>query len=544
VTLSIRARLTIWYTIVLCGVLVASGYALLVAQARVSLLRLDAELARICRAVGSVMSAELDERRDQDVTAAAMDTRDGLAVPGWTVAIASESGEVLAGTWTLLPRAELRNADIGPWHADGGQARTITASVGQCRVWRESMEHDGARFTVFVAAPLAPLARERAALREAAAILLPLAVIIGALGGWWIGRRALVPLTSMAMQATGISDRTPNARLSIGNCRDELGQLGGAFNALLDRLAHALQAQRQFMADASHQLRTPVSVIRTAAQVTLARSGRAEADYRESLAIVAEQSARLTRMVDDMFLLARADADGRPLERADFYFDELIDECARAVRVVADQRQLRVEVAGPADVLFRGDEALLRQMLTNLLDNAVSHTPSGGRVSIALRVESGAILLDVADTGSGIPAADRARIFERFVRLVPTKRSGVPHPGAGLGLPIARWIAEAHGGTLTLDETTEAGSRFVVRLPFAREREPVSNAGTVVSAGAATPASSATTASPATTANSATTASAATTASLNETPATPPPISSARAAFHRYGARETERYPR
>ncbi len=511
-TLSVRARLTIWYTIVLCGVLVASGYALLLAQARVSLLRLDAELARISRAVGSVMSTELDERRDQDVTAAAGDTRDGLAVPGWTVAIASESGEVLAGTWTLLPRAELRDADIGPWRADGGQARTIMASVGECRIWRESMEHDGSRFTVFVAAPLAPLARERAALREAAAILLPLALIIAALGGWWIARRALDPLASMAMQATGISGRTPDARLTISNPGDELGQLGGAFNALLDRLAHGLRAQRQFMADASHQLRTPVSVIRTAAQVTLGRSGRAEADYRESLAIVAEQSARLTRMVDDMFLLARADADGRPLERADFYLDELIGECARAVRVVADQRQVRVDVASTAEVLFRGDETLLRQMLTNLLDNAVSHTPSGGRVSIALRVElePRAIVLAVADTGSGIPAADRERIFERFVRLDPTKRSGVA--GAGLGLPIARWIAEAHGGTLTLDATTEPGSRFMVRLPIESPRD--------------SPIGPATTATP------------------SEMPATPPPISNARAAFHKYGARETGRYRR
>ncbi len=509
-TLSVRARLTIWYTIVLCGVLVASGYALLVAQTRVSLLRLDAELARISRAVGSVMSTELDERRDQDLTAAAVDTRDGLAVPGWTVAIASETGEVLAGTWTLLPRAELRDVDIGPWRADGGQTRTIMASVGECRIWRESMEHDGSRFTVFVAAPLAPLARERAALREAAAILLPLALIVAALGGWWIGRRALDPLASMAMQATGISDRTPDARLTISNPGDELGQLGGAFNALLDRLAHALHAQRQFMADASHQLRTPVSVIRTAAQVTLGRSGRAEADYRESLAIVAEQSARLTRMVDDMFLLARADADGRPLERADFYFDELIGECARAVRVVADERQVRVDVAATPELLFRGDEALLRQMLTNLLDNAVSHTPSAGCVSIALRVEPGAIVLAVADTGSGIPPKDRERIFERFVRLDPTRRSGVG--GAGLGLPIARWIAEAHGGTLTLDATTESGSRFMVRLPIESPTD--------------SPIGPATTATPI------------------EMPATPPPISNARAAFHRYGARETGQYRR
>jgi two-component system, OmpR family, sensor kinase len=505
-TLSIRARLTLWYSIVLGGVLIASGYALLLAQARIGLGRLDAELARTGRTVASVMSNELDEQQQQPdaLVAAAEDTREGVAVPGWTMVIADQSGHVLAGTWTLLRREDVRDADIGPWRADGGTARTFAASVGQCRIWRESIEHDGYRFTVLVAAPLAPLAREREALRDAAAILLPIALIVAALGGWWIGRRALDPLASMAMQATGISERTPDAQLTINNASDELGQLGRAFNALLDRLAHALHAQRQFMADASHQLRTPVSVIRTAAQVTLGRSGRSESDYRDSLGIVAEQSARLTRMVDDMFLLARADADGRPLESADFYFDELIADCVRAVRVVAEPRQVRVEATAPAEVLFRGDEALLRQMLMNLLDNAVSHTPSGGRVSVSLRIEAEAIVLEVTDSGSGIPAADRERIFERFVRLEPaTKRAS--SGGAGLGLPIARWIAEAHGGTLTLDAAITPGdghgTRFIVRLP-------------------------------------------ARTADRRETPAAPPPISNARAAFHKYGARETGPYRR
>jgi heavy metal sensor kinase len=471
-TLSIRARLTLWYSIVLCGALVVSGYALLVAQAQIGLRRLDAELARISRAVGSVMSNELDEQQQaaDPLGAAAEDTQHGIALPGWTLLIATDSGRVIAGAGTLLRPEDVRDADIGAWRAGEGEARTIAASVGECRVWRESMEHGGHRFTVFVAAPIAPLARERDALRDAAAILLPVALIVAALGGWWIGRRALDPLTSMAMQATGISDRTPDARLTISNPSDELGQLGGAFNALLDRLAHALHAQRQFMTDASHQLRTPVSVIRTAAQVTLGRTGRAESDYRESLGIVAEQSARLTRMVDDMFLLARADANGRPLERADFYFDELIADCVRAVRVMADPRQVRVETAVPAEVLFRGDEALLRQLLMNLLDNAVSHAPQGGRVSVSLRQETVELVILVTDNGSGILSSDRERVFERFVRLQPpAKRTGVG--GAGLGLPIARWIAEAHGGTLNLDAApappgAENETRFIVRLPL------------------------------------------------------------------------------
>jgi len=169
-TLSIRARLTLWYSIVLCGALVVSGYALLVAQAQIGLRRLDAELARISRAVGSVMSNELDEQQQaaDPLGAAAEDTQHGIALPGWTLLIATDSGRVIAGAGTLLRPEDVRDADIGVWRAGEGEARTIAASVGECRVWRESMEHGGHRFTVFVAAPIAPLARERDALRDAA----------------------------------------------------------------------------------------------------------------------------------------------------------------------------------------------------------------------------------------------------------------------------------------------------------------------------------------------------------------------------------------
>jgi signal transduction histidine kinase len=222
-----------------------------------------------------------------------------------------------------------------------------------------------------------------------------------------------------------------------------------------------MSAQRQFMADASHELRTPVSVTRTAAQVMLGREQRSEQEYRESLAIVAEQAARLTRMVDDMFLLARAEAQGRPLEATPIYLDELVGECTRAVRVLADARGVEVRTNGAREVGIVGDENLLRQLVINLLENAVSHTPPGGKVSVELETHNGDVAIAVTDSGPGVPHEDRDRIFERFVRLA---RSGA-HTGAGLGLPIARWIAEQHGGRLTLESSAPDGARFVVSLP-------------------------------------------------------------------------------
>ncbi len=158
---------------------------------------------------------------------------------------------------------------------------------------------------------------------------------------------------------TGVADE----RIAVPPTRDELEQLGQAFNALLARLDKSMSAQRQFMADASHELRTPVSVTRTAAQVMLGREQRSEQEYRESLAIVAEQAARLTRMVDDMFLLARAEAHGRPLEATPIYLDELVGECARAVRVLADARGVDVRRNGAREVGIVGDENLLRQLV-------------------------------------------------------------------------------------------------------------------------------------------------------------------------------------
>ena len=243
---------------------------------------------------------------------------------------------------------------------------------------------------------------------------------------------------------------------------DEVGQLTEAFNALVARLRSALQTQRQFMADASHELRSPVSVIQAASDVALSRPHRDEAEYREALAMTSAQAQRLGALVEDMLVLARADGGGYPIRPVDGFVDDVIEDSRLAVGVLASQRHVQVTSSGDCDVAIRSDQELLRRLLVNLLQNAVQHSPQGGTVRVDVQAEASSVSIRVVDSGAGIPDADVSRIFERFVQLDPSRRS----QGAGLGLTICRWIAEAHGGTLVVESSGPTGTTFCLALPM------------------------------------------------------------------------------
>lgn len=335
---------------------------------------------------------------------------------------------------------------------------TVATGGEGLRVLTQEVAESGHRYRAFVVEPLDGLAAQHAEMVRAISIGVLIALLIAAAGGWLIGRQTLRPLSEMAAQAGGIDAKNPAGRLSTPHPDDELGRLATAFNGLLDRLATALHQQRQFMADASHELRTPVSVVRTAAQVTLSKDDRLADEYQEALAIVEEQANRLARLVDAMFLLSRAEAHGVPLRKEFVNLDDIVAETVRGARVLAEQRALCVVMEGEQEVGFHGDDGLLRQMVGNLLDNAIRHADAGGAVVVHLSRTADRILVRVSNDGPGIQAADTHRIFERFVRIGPSD-------GGGLGLPIARWIAEAHGGTLVLARSAPGLTTFVVTLP-------------------------------------------------------------------------------
>jgi heavy metal sensor kinase len=455
-TIPIRARLTVWYVAVLALVLIAFGAGVLVLQARFSRSQFDEELTTLATTVSSALRAELAE--SHELARAASETREDFNLPNRTIAILDGDGRVVAAHWRGFRPPNLPTLGARPM-----TTATVLQDALRWRVRMQREQSEDGPFTVFVAASENPLTREQRLLVKALLVGAPVALIFSAVVCWWAASQALRPVTDMSEQAERIPAGSLDVRLSGRDANDEVGQLRRAFNRLLDRLAAGLATQRQFMADASHELRTPVCAARAAAEVTLSRPHRDEEEYRDALDIVAAQTRRLARMVDDMLVLARADAGGYRLRPSDCFVDEVLAECAAAAGVLASVEGIALETSIQHGVESAVDEALVRQLVLNLLENAVKHTPAGGRVCLSLRVAAGCAVIVVSDTGRGIAAEERERIFERFVRLDAARDAT---GGAGLGLPIARWIAEAHHGTLTLEESGPSGSTFVARLPL------------------------------------------------------------------------------
>ncbi len=455
---SIRARLSLSYSALVLAVLATVTVVIAGVESRSSLSRLDAELQRLNLTLGAVMLNEFGE--GLDLYEAAHEASTEVVTPGRILLIAREDGSIVRAWGGSVPaswRPKVTSPDT--------DASSVTLNGANYRMVGRRVVAKGQPFLVSVLAAMAPLEEDQRSLFRTLTIGIAAALAVAVLGGLLIGKLALRPLSAMAAQAAALGERNLTRahapRLAAPNPRDELGQLASAFNGLLGRLSSVLSSQRQFMADASHQLRTPVSVLRTTADVTRRQPHRPEHDYREAITIVAEQAVRLTKLVDAMFVLSRAEAGGRTLRPEPVYLDEIVADSVRELSVLAAERGVRVAATGDTDVSFVGDDDCLRQLFTNLLDNAVAHTREGGLVTAETHVAERRIRVRITDQGEGIRAADRERIFERFTRLDQRR------PGAGLGLPIARWMAEAHGGTLELDSSSSEGSVFVVTLPSA-----------------------------------------------------------------------------
>jgi heavy metal sensor kinase len=343
-----------------------------------------------------------------------------------------------------------------------GPAAESSFAFSNMRVAIHRLAVDGHPFTAIASEQLDGVDADLAAIRHALFLALPLILVLAGAGGYWFAAHGLKPLDSMAAQARLISGSNLDARLGIGDAAAELTTLAASFNELLGRIDQSFEGMRRFVADASHELRTPVAIIRGEADVALSNE-RSAAEYRESLAIILDESRRLSVLVDDLLNLARADAGRVKLQNQPFYWNDLLAECCRAMQSLAVARRIELICGSAPDMPFHGDEELLRRMTLNLLDNAIRYTPPGGRVAAELEGRADGVLLRISDNGVGIAPEAAPHVFERFFRADKARSRG--NGGFGLGLAIVKWIAESHNGAVELASQPGAGSVFTVTLP-------------------------------------------------------------------------------
>ena len=478
---SLRARLTLWYTIVLGLPLVAFATVSFFVLDRALLHRADAFLDETLGAFGTELRSEQHE--ESTTTQAIAASLHDVQFRDVRLAVFDSLGTlVAAGTVDSTAEYALSHpvdlARVGQTLHERIAAERIVFTIAPgSRAYRVAAEPTrifGRRYLISAAYPLHRDRDTMELVGTSYLIVIPLLLLVASFGGYFLASRSLSPVGAMSARAAEISAKNLNERLPVGNRRDELSALAEVVNNLLERLEQSFAQQRRFMADASHELRTPVAVLRTEADVTLSRPNRTESEYRESVAVMRDSARRLGRIVDDLFLLARADAGHLPLKREPIYLEDVVDETARAAQSLAADKDVLVELLPLVDSPFTGDADLLGRVLLNLLDNAIKHSPRGGTVTMSLAHTPNEYHISVADIGPGIPLEAQAQVFERFYRVDKARsRSGAEATaGAGLGLAIGRWIAEAHGGRLELVRSDSAGTEFRLALPRQGDAAP------------------------------------------------------------------------
>jgi len=291
-------------------------------------------------------------------------------------------------------------------------------------------------------------------------LFIPASALLVGISGWWLSRRALQPLGDVIETAHRISTGELSHRIDAAHYSEEIRELAQAFNQMTERLEASFQQIRDFSDNVSHELRIPLSILRGQAELSLRRV-RSEAEYRRVLESNLEEIHGMEKIVERLLFLSRADRGEIILNLEHVDLHGLIAGVADQLKVAAQEKPVRlaVDATGPATVI--GDQVLLRELVLNLVQNAITYTPAGGGVTLALERQNGRVALSVADTGCGIPAEEIPKIFERFYKVDRARAS----QGSGLGLSLCRWIADAHQGRIMVNSTVGRGSRFTVLLP-------------------------------------------------------------------------------
>lgn len=336
------------------------------------------------------------------------------------------------------------------------------SELGACRVATSVVDGPAGRYTIHAATSLEPFEHQISVLITVLLASGPVALVCGLAGGYTLARRALSPVERMVDVANRITATDLHQRVEVLNPNDELGRLAQTLNALIDRLQKAIEEMRRFTADAAHELRTPLAVLRSGVEVAL-RSPRSAEEYRQALEAAADEANRLTRLADQLLFLSRQAAGMMQLDREEMRLDALVMDVAEQFAGRSQEAGVSLAVESLQPFTVRGDDIRLSQVFYNVLDNAIKYTPRGGRVSVRGRAVDHRVEIQVEDTGIGIPASHLSHVFKRFYRVEQSRNSD--RGGSGLGLSIAQSAVEAHGGSISIESTPGRGTVVSISLP-------------------------------------------------------------------------------
>lgn len=453
---SIRVKLTLWYICVLA--LIVAAFALITYSSLIGVFRQETdeslmELAQTLSA--SIMAEQNDSENQRKSDDLVRESLDEFRFRDFQFAVLTNDDKFVASTTEWKPPSDLTSIDedtFGNISVNGVMYRTHVLPFNV----------EGRSYKLYVFHSLEDEIALDARIRQTFFLIAPMLLLFAGIGGFFLVRKTLKPVAAIGDRAKNITAANLHERLPVANAKDEIGNLAIAFNDLLDRLDVEFDRQRRFMADASHELRTPLAIIRGESEVALSRDTRSSSDYQESLRVVNDESKRLTKIVEDLFTLARADSGDLKSNLDNLYLDELVSDCVRLIRTLTDRRNLNIEFNGE-ETQIKGDEALLHRLFLNLLDNAVKYNIDGGYIKIKV----GQSRVTISNSGDEIPEDQQKSIFERFYRVERsrTQSNETITSGAGLGLSIARSIAELHHATLEYSRNDTGENLFSITFP-------------------------------------------------------------------------------
>jgi heavy metal sensor kinase len=457
--LPIGVRLTAWYSLTLALSLCLFGAMAYFSMSHSITVTVDEQLQQHFQAARDII--------DDNAAAGRAALQDELSEfadslgKGARLRVAYRDGSIIYASPDMQQEVEPARAPAA--------SRQFYAGIGGARFWvaHQAVTVNGLEYDVEVAASMQAYDRSLERFRHLLYWAGPIFLVLAALGGHLLSRRALVPVDQIIHAARNIGARDLSRRLTVPRTGDELERLADTLNEMLSRLEESFQRMTQFTADASHELRTPISVMRANAEITLRRP-RSDAEYRDALAKILDESERVSHLIEQLLLLARADSGFAIPQACRMDLNAAMQSACREASVLVEAKQLQFNWSVPDNPLHVwGDSASLERLFLILLDNAIKYTASGGQVDMRLRRDDGFAVADVHDTGAGISTSDIGHVFDRFYRAdhARSRESG----GAGLGLAIGRWIAEAHGGEVHVESELGKGSTFCVRIPLSQE---------------------------------------------------------------------------